>query len=357
MSIDVRERDIGTYEALLAALLVSDWNVRAWTLLEGYQGAANIHLLCKHDETLRLADVIAAVHTAGDMVLANMSMATEHLFPPRESAHTTTTTTTTTTKPADPQDKRFKPSLVQSGRLLSHRHASRAGDEIVIWSLLRGHLSHTAAAFWRSQQTVDTGFLVSDVPRIPGSPGLSWAPARPDLPPAADTSTRRRRFASEGANTEVGGITEDGLRAFWLVCAFGDAGFRRGAGGWLATRVAQVREIVAGRVPLIDSWIRNCDARADYYRGMWLLPAAARRRLDGIAAEVGVSAGRLALLQAVESGPYYTDLPYAYQGDGEDALLVVVEKNEGGNWVWRKVVVWDADVPLPPFTRQRILIQ
>ncbi|KAB2568563.1 hypothetical protein DBV05_g12758 [Lasiodiplodia theobromae] len=176
MTIDVRKRHddmIGTYESLLAALLVCDWNARAWTLLEGYQGRENIHLLCKDDEIIRLADIIDVVHRAGDIVLGNMCLAMDHLIPLRGP------------RIKDPQDKRF--SVEQSGRLLSHRHASRTGDEIVIWSLLRGGLFNTAEDFWRNHSTViQTGFLISDAPRISDVPGMGWAPARPDLPPATD---------------------------------------------------------------------------------------------------------------------------------------------------------------------------
>ncbi|KAF4537742.1 Ankyrin repeat-containing protein [Lasiodiplodia theobromae] len=221
MTIDVRKRHddmIGTYESLLAALLVCDWNARAWTLLEGYQGRENIHLLCKDDEIIRLADIIDVVHRAGDIVLGNMCLAMDHLIPLRGP------------RIKDPQDKRF--SVEQSGRLLSHRHASRTGDEIVIWSLLRGGLFNTAEDFWRNHSTViQTGFLISDAPRISDVPGMGWAPARPDLPPATDV----------------------------------------------------VRDVL-----FLNAWNQQCDEQAAYHRGMAMLNVATKRKAEEIAANVGV---------------------------------------------------------------------
>lgn len=346
MAMNVRKRDMATYECLLAALLVSDWNVRAWTLLEGFKGAENIHLLCQDDEVIPLANILKAVHSTGDIVLSSLSAAIEHLFSPKGSEDA-----------MKPGNYHYNPSLEQSGRLLSHRHASRPGDEIVIWSLLRGKLFYNAEDFWRDQKMVYTGFLVSDAPRLSGISGLSWAPARPDLPPESDVSTQSRLFAYEGANTDLAVFSGEGLTAFWLVCDCRDASFKRAAWRYLSTHVTQIRKIVTNRVFSFDLWPSHVVELVAYHRRMCSLPAATKRKLEAIASETNVSMDAMALLQAVEVFPFSTNLPFTYRGDVQGSLLVVVERNERRNWLWRKVIVWPADVPLPPFVRQRILIE
>ena len=58
MEVDVSSMTTLVYEKLLAIVLVSDWNTRAWTFLEAFRARRNLHLLCKHDATVSLQQVI-----------------------------------------------------------------------------------------------------------------------------------------------------------------------------------------------------------------------------------------------------------------------------------------------------------
>ncbi|MCJ1265673.1 hypothetical protein MMC22_005553 [Lobaria immixta] len=89
-------------------------------------------------------------------------------------------------------------SIETSGDLLSHRPASRPGDDVVIWSLLISekpvfqdaetfwktmqgpalHRSAITGEMWLSGSSVRTGYLVSSAPRLK-TRGLGWAPATP----------------------------------------------------------------------------------------------------------------------------------------------------------------------------------
>ena len=73
--------------------------------------------------------------------------------------------------------------MIQAAHMLSHRHDSRPGDEIVIWSLLMGdNCVDKALDFWKATpgDSVSTDWLISDLPRLPNSNGFSWAPMRPN---------------------------------------------------------------------------------------------------------------------------------------------------------------------------------
>jgi hypothetical protein len=49
MSVEINQMTLGLQESILAAILLCDWNVRAWTLLEALRGRKNIQILCTKD--------------------------------------------------------------------------------------------------------------------------------------------------------------------------------------------------------------------------------------------------------------------------------------------------------------------
>jgi hypothetical protein len=60
-------------EQLLAVLLVADWNVRAWTLLEGLRGRNNIYLLLAGNAVVSFPSLCRAVFETGAMDLGCLS--------------------------------------------------------------------------------------------------------------------------------------------------------------------------------------------------------------------------------------------------------------------------------------------
>lgn len=78
MNIEVSAagRDVKVLESVISTLLICDWNVRAWTLLEAYRGNHALHLLCKNNETVLLRETWARVFLEGSIDLAVLSLAT-----------------------------------------------------------------------------------------------------------------------------------------------------------------------------------------------------------------------------------------------------------------------------------------
>ena len=68
MSVDVtniESQSVELQECILAAVLVCDWNVRAWTFLESIKGRHNVRILCKNDTTLSVREIINRVYAEG----------------------------------------------------------------------------------------------------------------------------------------------------------------------------------------------------------------------------------------------------------------------------------------------------
>jgi hypothetical protein len=80
MEIDASNLTMETKESILAALLVCDWNVRAWTYLEAMRGRQNIHVLCKDEVVVCLKELLTSVNTHGDITLGNLFLSAQHLF-------------------------------------------------------------------------------------------------------------------------------------------------------------------------------------------------------------------------------------------------------------------------------------
>ena len=121
-------------KALSFKVLVCDWNVRAWTLLEAIRGRRSIYLLCKYNKVLSLRETLEIVHREGSISLSILFLTAQHLLPPPDKD-------LNETFPSklyfDMKSKGFV-SIEEAGSLLSWRQASRPGDDIVIWSLLVG---------------------------------------------------------------------------------------------------------------------------------------------------------------------------------------------------------------------------
>lgn len=197
-------------EILLSILLVCDWGVRAWTMLEAIRGNQNksIYILCAEDHTVRLVDLLQTIHEVGAVDLAILLGSAQHLLPS-----------------ADPDSAK---SVEVAGHLLSQRHASRQNDEITIWGLL-GNLKppDSALQLWQSNEQVDTAFLMSSAPRVSGIPGYGWAPVTPYIRPQrrevqldeeGEMQVYNVRYPSyDGHGSYCARITTQGLQSKWLV--------------------------------------------------------------------------------------------------------------------------------------------
>lgn len=205
-SIDISTLSMDALETLLSALLVCDWNVRAWTMLEAIK-SNSIHILCKNDHSISLLDLLSTVHRDGAIDLAVLLGSAQHLIPSSGNVCTKT--------------------VEEGGYLLSQRHASRPDDEIFIWGLLNNRTGvKEGLSMWRGQTIVQTGFLMSSVPRVE-CPCYSWAPespyTRPQLRSFKLTDHISQEYtvrypAYDGQASFTARITPQGLLGKWFVC-------------------------------------------------------------------------------------------------------------------------------------------
>lgn len=114
--------------------------------------------------------------------------------------------------------------MEHGGSLLSHRYASRDGDDIIIWTLLSDlQISDTPEMMWkrRIKFRINTGYLMTTTERVQNVRGFSWAPSSPYVRRSSKVSADPigSRFLSfDGEGSESGLVTAKGLFAIWLVC-------------------------------------------------------------------------------------------------------------------------------------------
>lgn len=210
MNIDLSAAawDVEVSESVISTFLICDWNVRAWTLLEAYRANHALHLLCKNNEMVSLRETLARVYLQGSIDLAVLSLATRHLLPMSSDAF---------------RNAQYRRSVEYGGSLLSHRHASRDGDDIIIWTLLSDlQISDTAETMWkhRIKYRIKTGYLMTRTERVQNVRGFSWAPSSPYVRRSSHVSgdpTDSRFLSFDGEGSELGLVTAKGLRAIWLV--------------------------------------------------------------------------------------------------------------------------------------------
>lgn len=205
-SKNVSSKSMEDLETLLSILLVCDWGVRAWTMLEAIRGNKGIHILCAEDETIPLADLLLKVHREGAVDLVVLLGSAQHLLPSTDPGYA---------KPIE-----------DVGHLLSQRHASRENDEITIWGLLSNlKAPKSILQLWESCDQVNTAFLMSSAPRLKGKPGYGWAPATPYIrPQRREVPLDERRMHAynvrypsyDGRGSYRASITPQGLQSLWL---------------------------------------------------------------------------------------------------------------------------------------------
>ncbi|KAK1246306.1 hypothetical protein MKX08_000108 [Trichoderma sp. CBMAI-0020] len=226
MAIDFQPEDIACKEAIIAAVLVCDWNVRAWTLLEALRGRHNLHVLCKGDVVVSLKDTLRDVCSQGCIEIAALFLSAQHLLPSQSYVHGLGEDHPSQSSQWIVKRRKGFVDIKEAAGLLSHRHASRAGDEIVIWGLLTGDkVFDKAESLWLSQQGrgVPSGWLVSSYERLTGVKGFSWAPSRPNFRlhgQGSHADYNRLLFPYSGIDTRISIITSNGLRGDWWAYMF-----------------------------------------------------------------------------------------------------------------------------------------
>ena len=197
-------------EQILAAIVVCDWSIRAWTLLESVKGRRNLRILCKHDRVVSFEDVLRVVHQYGNIDLCVLALSSPQLFPPR--SFTSKQIENRLLKEGDSTI-----SIARGGTLLSYRPARRHEDELLIWSLLTKENDERYTdplSFWNSRENtwIETGFLMSSAPRLDNA-GFTWAPKTPNAARTGDKSFLR---AYDGEETKQAKVTTDGLLGEWM---------------------------------------------------------------------------------------------------------------------------------------------
>lgn len=201
---------IAEIETIVSTLLVCDWTVRGWTLLEGIRGSRSIFLLCKYDRVISLRETLITLHEYGAVDIAVLLGSAQHLIP-----H------------SDPSSSK---TIEESGYLLSQRHTSWPQDVIICWSLLiNAPVERRAVELWKKQTRVRTGYLLSSAARVDDVEGFGWATASPYIRPITrfvDLSDGRKqeytvRFPPyDGDGSIYADITAEGLRGIWRIVDF-----------------------------------------------------------------------------------------------------------------------------------------
>ncbi|KAL2811445.1 hypothetical protein BJX63DRAFT_399282 [Aspergillus granulosus] len=337
MEINIDPLTLQAEEAILATLVVCDWNVRAWTLLEGLRGRLKLQVMCRDNRVISLMQVLTDVVSKSCLSLVSACLATQHYTPTQYEVSELTDREPVTTE--------------QATCLLNHRHATKDRDVTIIWSLVCGgsKVVKTAEEFWRSTvgQPVATGFLVSSSPRLKAR-GLSWAPARPNLlPPTATEPDTKRYPAFDGQNSVGGIITAEGLRAEWLACPI-----RRVKG-----------------LPMLFMLHTYADTKSDTDRFYKIYNSGGNSKMDlksllnlrSVIAPLLKQYRWVALLlpalrERLSTGAVFPPRPFPYQGVCSGPMLVIVASNDGEEWKWQFIHEWDVKFQLPEFSLVELLI-
>lgn len=215
MEIDARHLTLEVQESILVAVTVCDWNVRAWTFLEAFRARSAIYILCKDNVVVPLKETLKIVHEMGAIEIAILALALPHLIPSAIG------------RDYHVGGRSFVPGFLTvetAGSLLSHREASRPGDDLVIWSLLlKEEACKDTELFWRSKigTAISTAFLVSSAPRLDVR-GFSWAPRTPntDISRNSLTNGSERILSYDGSTGDQALITSEGLNGTWYMYLF-----------------------------------------------------------------------------------------------------------------------------------------
>ena len=338
MEIDVGALSMALRESILITVISCDWNVRVWAFLEAFRGRESIYLLCKDNALVSLKELVETIHRDGSLEIGSFPLMVPHLLPARIKKDFQESRP----RSKHPPGPHGFLSLESSGSLLSHRAASRKGDDIVIWSLfLRDQAFEDATKFWKSRIGVGvlTIFLVSSAPRL-RLKGFNWAPSSPTAhlirDPSSDSKTYWLSF--DGSGSQLGLIGSEGLEATWLRYQF------------VGTKIPH-NPLTALDSTDFDTENVSCRSNPRQIRKKFL-----RRYRWG------------ALLQPLGND---ANEPAQLRGDNSRPLVVVCGTNGSLDWTvnpfrhkddtripcrWRGVYQWDMSEPLPMFEMARKIL-
>lgn len=350
MRLDVSSLTIELQERILSMVLVCDWNQRAWTFLEAMRGRNHLHVLCKDEQTVSLKFLLENVLSKGSLDLISLFADAHHLVPNRQESLRQQVTTAQVR-----QNLAGMVELEEAACLLSRRHASRAGDEVVIWSLLSGGEPHqTAEAFWRQHLADDplaqgapgtvqwilsqrisyktvfrSAFLVSSAPRLQID-GLRWAPTRPAPDAQMQLDGRKRAFHPVRGETSVPTfLYPHGLEGEWQIFSFATTSQVDTEEPWW--------QFPFNRPRLYNSWLFNQrQVEAKYLRsyryGALLKPLS-------------------------ERDEFRQKEVYKVHTEDNEVLVVVAGSNTDlDTWTWIAVIAWPHDEGLAVGSSRRITL-
>lgn len=324
LEVEAGPNEVQSYERIIATMLVCDWNVRAWTLLESMRGRRRIHVLCKNNTVVSVKKALDVVHQRGHVDLATLTLTSQHMMPWLDRS--------------DSSIPGYDPDLLplkipEATLLLVNRHASRNGDDVVIWTLLTGSQPFFDPKdfwvhVWTMLQELPTGYLFSDVPRLQEIPGLRWAPSQPcranSIRSFSSTVPQRRTLPSlgqffDGQGTRYGRVHRGGaFAAVW-----------------------QTFELVA------------CSTVNTTQYGIC---SKSWQVLQDIRKQFRLADPRTLLLRPASYYPLGENHTVLYKGDGGGPLIAVVAYKTEEVWIWRGLYEWPLDVELPKFREQHLRI-
>ncbi|CAG8956649.1 hypothetical protein HYFRA_00011960 [Hymenoscyphus fraxineus] len=327
MAVDISNLTRDLIESVLSSFFVCDWNVRAWTLLEAMKGSHAIYILCRFNKTISLRDALIEIHQFGSVDISILCLTAQHLIPSSTEAFRRSSS---------------RQSTEVSGSLLSHRHATRDNDDIVIWSLLSTiHVYHNAEDMWRSKigHRIATAYLLSNTPRLEGTRGFSWAPKTPYIRIESEGPTRNLLgpyHSFEGSNSELGQITPRGLLAEWLVyyIALEDALLYQDSPVTmteLSVTGERKETVLPGHKTINNCW-SLAQSFCDTYEHVILI-------------QPRVNSRSVAYNAANNRGETHGDV-----------FAICVSQDED-RWTWKSVQAWPRSISSPPFFSDTLLIE
>lgn len=324
MTLNAENPTVQDCEAALAAVLFSDWNTRAWTMLESLKGRNHVGILCRDDQTLSLHQLYRHVSEHGRLDLAIFCL----LMPHTLASSTAGVEPFRAMQPLAPWIQNDI-KLETVGAWLSHRPASRKFDDVKIWSLCldpRAKIIKGPVQFWRQQKDVHTGFLLSSAERL-AEPGLSWAPSTTFAASKGVDGVDRYYRPLESIDTAQAAIHESGLWGVWDVYNFpypGKAAPRCGETTQRELdRLRQLFQLPRKRTVLLRPAMDT------------FLPASETLQSD----RSGVKSGSLLAVCDSDCAERRRS-PFASRGD---------KHQYSHRWVWKDVIEWSPTVPLPEF--------
>ncbi len=365
---------VALQESILAIVLVCDWNVRAWTLLEALRGRKNIQLLCRSGSENKLISLMGILRTTafhGAITMSILLLTNHHLFPPPSATHWIEHKTSSQELSKFQHiifDGSFDASLIstrigrgfvavsEAASLLGQRFASRPGDDVIIWSLLVDDpVMKDAQDLWargkhggaRLDKVVHTGHLLSSVQRLTPPQGPSWAPRQPgaylaanEKPPTSKLYPPYDGIQSQIGLIEMGKNGDTCLRANWGVA---EIHFKDGfASHFRSFRSFQYPENYLVDKPVPDE-LKEC--LKGYKEGRLLQPLQ-REAVQG---------------EDTDSDNEPCASIYGGYGGVSEGLVFAVcgrkyEKPSDGTWTWLGIIDWRTGYSLPYFEEREIVL-